>query len=196
MRFTFIASLVTALLLVPTVRGVDVKYNNYGVFVPEELRFRDGNTNSPFPFLDEFGTPDNIRYQQVFGSSAFVDLPKGGGYITIVFFRADCLATGNRAVVSTTNFNVWFSTTPKGPDELSPIFAEDNIGPDVLKVRSRPGTLAMRNQGCLFHGGTFPLGPRIDLDVPFVYDPTKGNLLMEVHLQATDVPREPFFLDA
>lgn len=178
-------------------RALDVKADVWHVMVPDGLQVRDGNTASFLPFLDDFGVNGRVRYQQVFASSAFQALPPGGAYLTLILVRTDCLETTIGGSFSTTNFGIWFSTTSKDPDHLSPVFAE-NIGLDVVKVRGGDALYGISGPMCPNPGPEFPLGPRIDLDIPFAYDPSKGNLLMEIQIQGKTAPLPPrrFRLDA
>lgn len=69
------------------------------------------------------------------------------------------------------DFEVYFSVTPRAPDTLSTIFAE-NVGSDLIKVQSR-GVFRLSHAG----GGALAV---FELQTPFLYDPTQGNLLMEI----------------
>jgi hypothetical protein len=62
------------------------------------------------------------------------------------------------------------STTSRGPDGLSPVFSE-NIGPDEATVYG---------PGPLYLSGSFAIPPGFMFERPFLYDPTAGNLLLDI----------------
>ena len=120
-------------------------------------------------FIDLFIMP--VRYQQVFDASEFAKLPPGGAFVSFFLFRPDC---ADRSSWIVTNLTVNLSTTSKRPDELSPVF-EENTGPDALIV------LTKASQGVGPVGNDCPKAspffPFFILEIPFLYDPAKGNLL-------------------
>jgi len=139
-----------------------------GVFfvVPNSLSNTNGNdgTRLPFSYLGE------VRYQQVYDASQFSLLPPGGAFLTRIFLIVDCGSTWSWLV---TNLQVNVSTTKKGPDALSPVFAE-NIGSDEI-ITAGPAPYGPALAGC----GNSSAG-EIRVQVPFFYDPTKGNLLLDL----------------
>ena len=71
------------------------------------------------------------------------------------------------------------STTPRQPDSLSPVFAE-NIGPNEATVHS--GALTMRGLDIISTPGQpnfFEAGIQFPAS-RFYYDPAQGNLLLQV----------------
>jgi hypothetical protein len=112
----------------------------------------------------------NVRYQQVYSAFDFRSMPTGGGWITAIgvlpgpdsgpfaFFMNDA--------------EIRFSTTAKNPDGLSAIFAE-NTGTDE--------TIAFRGVGNFVNTPDTP-GVELQLGQPFLYDPSDGNLLMDVRM--------------
>lgn len=146
------------------------------VIVPVGLEEVEGNSRSSLPFSDlvDFNIyVGPIRYQQVYGSSAFSRLPTGGAYLTGIFFRGDCTS---RESIAVTNLQCNLSTTAVNPDAMNARFA-DNIGLDDVKV-FESARAAFTN-----FGDPCPAGPSssaMQLDVPFLYDPAKGNLLMDL----------------
>ena len=174
--------------------GIDININGLAITVPNQLRLRQGNTNSPLPLLDEFGGSGAIHYQQVFAATEFAALPPGGSYLRVIALRSDCTQT--LGFYSTTNLNIWFSTTQRQPDHMSAIFAE-NVGADVTLMRRRSELFGLGDIGCPNPGSEFPYGVPIFFDgVPFHYDPSKGNLLMEIEVRAIQKPSKRFIMEA
>jgi hypothetical protein len=96
------------------------------------------------------------------------------------------------------------STTLKGADSLSAVFAE-NIGGDetvVFGPRNYIPPGSARPMGSCPNPEPFGTGQEMDLDSPFFYDPARGNLLMDLrHLGnswmfPTDPPLDSHKLDA
>jgi len=140
-----------------------ISVQSAGVFfvVPNNLLNTNGNDASrlPFSYLGQ------VRYQQVYDASQFSQLPPGGAFLTRIFLILDCSSTKSWLV---TNLQVNVSTTKKGPDTLSPVFAE-NVGSDDI-VRFGPAAYAPSLAGC---GNSF--AGEIEVKVPFFYDPMLGN---------------------
>jgi len=139
---------------------------------PNSLNSSEGNSLGSFPFG---GAIIGMRYQQVFDASQFSPIASGGGFITYIGFRLDGGSGGESAASQSLQIN--FSTTPKTPDGLSPNFA-DNIGHDDTVVRGARGVTLVGGGG----GTPQPFEPSliITLDTPFFYNPSAGNLLMDV----------------
>jgi hypothetical protein len=128
---------------------------------------QDGTGASVFPFGDA-----DLRYQQVYDATAFPSLNLvGGGYVTGLWFRVAQGGFGEGV------FQLNLSTTTQAVDGLSSTF-QNNIGSDdtVVFAQGRYGTLYDLN-GPLGGGGIL-----IPLTTPFLYDPRKGNLLLEVRM--------------
>jgi hypothetical protein len=159
------------------------------VEVPNGLLDVAGNDASRLPF--SYLGP--VHYQQIYDASQFSKVPTGGSFVTRIMLRADCLSQWSFLVAS---LQVRLSITSKGPDQLSPTFA-DNIGPDETLVYG-PQRYAPPppTDGC---PGIFDDGHAINLDVPFFYDPAKGHLLMDLRhagIDWTGAPLEQSTLDA
>ena len=146
--------------------------------VPNGLMQVEGNDGTEIPF--NYLGP--VRYQQVYDASQFSKVPAGGAFISRVFLRADCNSAGNQV---SSNIQVRLSTTPRVPDQLSAVFSE-NTGPDetlvctIARYVPAPGGGPCPNT--FIHSGDF------DLDTPFMYDPAKGNLLLDLG-KALTVPK-------
>jgi len=151
----------------------------YFVPVPNELEASYGNTNSGLPFA-HLGP---VRYQQVYDASQFSKLPAGGAFLSVIFLRASCLSQRNWRV---TNLQVNMSTTSKGSDQLSPTFAE-NIGAD--ETTGVTSTNWAPPSSC--SGYDFGSAGPLRLDVPFFYDPARGNLLVDIRNSGIDWDANP-----
>jgi len=117
------------------------------------------------------------RMQQVYDASAFAALvPAGGGYITGLWFSVSSGCCGRSAF-----FQINFSTTSRPVDGLSSVFA-DNIGSDEL-VAYPMGDYSMPFTG----SSRFP----IPLSTPFFYNPSAGNLLMDIQVTSPFAPNDP-----
>ena len=154
--------------------------------VPAGLAGVEGNSATEGPF-EAFGR----RYQQVYDASAFSGSPLT---ITGLRFRADgsvdSPVTTSRGV---DGFPVVFnlSTTSAGPDSLSTIF-DDNVGSDAAQVFS--GTLSLTTGPV--GGSPNDFSVAIDFDTPFSYDPSGGNLLLDVSKFSSDIFAAALLLDA
>jgi len=137
------------------------------------------------PFVIAVGGTE--RYQQVYSASQFAALPSGGAFITSMYFRPDCVS--NNGGSQMTNLLINLSTTTKGPDQLSAVFAE-NVGADDQRVFG-PGNLIAGGNGqstnnCphgLFTGDSLD---RITFDMPFFYNPAEGNLLLDARVSGVN----------
>src|ERR1035438_8225275 len=128
----------------------------------------DAGTGNCFPF----GCAYSGEYQQVYTSSLFsgpLTITDLEFFNTIVNFGATAMNSGNWAIS--------LSTTSANWNSLSSNFAS-NIGANNTLVFS--GNLA---QAWAF-GDTLT----INLSTPFTYDPTKGNLLMDVVVTTRPMP--------
>jgi hypothetical protein len=72
------------------------------------------------------------------------------------------------------------STTALGPDGLSATFA-GNVGADDTVVYRR-GALTLSSAGAGPPGGPRDFDITVALTTPFLYDPARGNLLLDVRL--------------
>jgi len=135
----------------------------------------EGNINNFFPF--NIGDSANFdRYQQVYGASEFTSLPTGGLLITQIAFRPD--AIGGAAFSSTLpNVQINLSTTSTAVDAMSDTFAS-NVGANDTVVFS--GALSLSSAFTGPAGGPKDFDILINLSTPFLYDPSAGNLLLDV----------------
>jgi hypothetical protein len=142
--------------------------------VPADLTDVDGPDMSRLPF----GYPEGpVRYQQVYDASAFAAVPMGGAFVTRIFIRSDCDVSWGPLV---TNVQVSLSTTTRRPDELSANFTE-NIGRDETIV-ARLVNYAPPSNWSFPHCPTPGAPHEIPLELPFWYDPSRGNLLLDLRV--------------
>jgi hypothetical protein len=142
-----------------------------------------GNSEAIGPFLVNFST-NSTRDQQVYGALDFSAISAGGGLITQIAFEVG----GSHAFLGAAlpDIQISLSTTPKGPDALSPIFA-NNVGSDDTVVFGR---------GILHLPGSNPgegFNIAIPLSKPFYFNPSAGNLLLDVR-NYMGIPITQFFL--
>jgi hypothetical protein len=156
------------------------------IVVPNESATQEGNDYSTRPFGSI-----NMHYQQVYDASQFAALSTRGAFVRLIEFRFDCVQQVGGA--SYTNVQVNLSTTAKGPDQLSSVFAE-NVGTNDNRVFG-PGRFSNfgGGDGCpdIWDGIHY-----LRLDTPFFYNPAEGNLLMEVRLDGVRVSPGGFANDA
>jgi hypothetical protein len=160
---------------------------------PNRLAETAGNAGLAAPFFPDgtalSGHPSRFHahFQQVIAASEFARLPPGGAWLTRMFFRPDCPSLYGSTV---TNLQVRFATTPRRPDALSPVFAE-NLGPDA--------SLAYSSRSILV--GSFNMPPcRVGLETSgelllnglFHYDPARGDLLVDIRRDGLEYLAPPF----
>src|SRR5437870_1095631 len=89
--------------------------------MPAGTGTEDGNSESYVPFI-----ANSVRYQQVYAASEFDVLKSSnGGWFEDIYFRVD--ATNGSTFGYSYTLQINLSVTPRGPDELSPVFSE-NVG--------------------------------------------------------------------
>jgi hypothetical protein len=140
------------------------------VVAPNSLATVAGDVDDAFPFFSS-----GIRYQQVYDHTQFSTLA-GPMLLTQIAFRP---FGGNTGPFSTTipNIQIDFSTTAASSTSLSSTFAS-NVGANDLTVYS--GSLTLSSAQTFLPDGTTDFDVVIPFKTPFLYDPTKGNLLMDV----------------
>ena len=143
-----------------------------GFILPGGSSNIDGNSGSTFPF----NARSNFLFQQAYATSEFASLTNfGGGWIKNVFFRVD-RTNGFQFGGTIPSIRVSLSTTSNSVDSLSQVIAE-NHGADYMDVFPL-GPLS------IFGATAAPVSPfNIYIPMlPFFYDPSKGNLLMEIFI--------------
>jgi hypothetical protein len=117
--------------------------------------------------------PGPYRVQWLFPASDFASLPASHGPLVAWNFRGD--RTQTQAIDwAFSSATMWMSTTDT--NSLSPVFAE-NRGPDHTLVHDGPFSFSILGSGPAQGPRDIADGTRLQL--PFHYDPSQGNLLIE-----------------
>lgn len=140
------------------------------IVVPNSCAITDGSGSNNWPFNI---SNRSMRYQQVYNSGQFSAIG-GAFYIDEILFRPDPY-TGRAFSTTLSSVDIFLSTTDKAVGGLSTTFS-DNIGADETLVSS--GALAISSA----FTGTEPkdFDILIALSTPFLYNPSLGNLLLDV----------------
>jgi len=136
------------------------------------------NSESSVPFLVPTNGAPSVRYQQLCSALDFSHHGSPQYLITRISFTYGPTSGGIDVVLP--NVQIWFSTTLRQVDSLSPVFA-DNIGPNNTLVYSGPLHLFWQQPIGAF-------GFHIPLQQAFLYDWRAGNLLMDVRNYQTVPP--------
>jgi|JI102314A1RNA_FD_contig_81_608623_length_4077_multi_2_in_0_out_0_2 hypothetical protein len=171
MQIVFLSALI-ALSFIGSVGALE--RSEVAISPSEQLRTRHGNDDGTI-FV-----PDGLtgRVQQIYDASYFSFLPKGGVWIDEILFRAD-ERFGKDSNYTGPGVQVELSTTSVAVDSLSSTF-ELNFGPDRTLGVDRSDTVYLytsRPSGQVPDG--FGGGPTF-YTRPFFYDPSKGNLLVDI----------------
>ena len=145
------------------------------VVSPNGQAAAEGNTQNLFPFSSSSSGLSSQRYQQVYNASDFA-LVSGPMLLTQIFLRPDA-AAGSAFSSTLTNIQINLSTTSVGADGLSLIFA-NNVGLNDIVVFSGALSLSSADTGPVNGPKDFDIV--INLTTPFLYDPSAGNLLLDV----------------
>ncbi len=160
-----------ALLTVPTLTA-HAQQNN--VVVPNSLANTEGSGNNSYPFNIFPLAVSSLRFQQVFNAGEFGTRRL---LITDLEFRPDA-AQGIDFLGFINDIQINLSTTSAAADGLSTTFA-NNVGANNTIVYPRYNlTLSSGFLGPLLGPKNFDV--TIRLNTPFVYEPTLGNLLLDV----------------
>ena len=144
------------------------------IVVPNAQEFSEGNSNNGFPFNLPPG--NSIRYQQVYAAADFSGLHTPM-LINEIRFRPDASIGGAFASLLP-EIEISLSTTQRTPGSLSTTFA-DNVGPDDTIVFAR-GPIVLSSSVTGPVGGPKAFDIVVTLTTPFLYDPSQGNLLLDV----------------
>ena len=131
----------------------------------------DQPVSNAFPLRVDGGQ----RYQQVYDASLFGN-PSAPLIISAIAFRPDA-EFGGVFSESFTDVELRLSTTSAASDGLSATFA-DNIGGDETLVRD--GEITLSSSNLPGPGDTRAFDVIIPFSTTFSYDPTLGNLLLDV----------------
>jgi PEP-CTERM motif-containing protein len=146
-----------------------------GLVVPNSLGTAEGNTNNGYPFsIGDFGLTSQ-RYQQVYAASDFPE----SLVITAISFRPDAFFGNPFTSTTLPSIQINLSTTSAAPDALSTTFA-DNVGlnDETIVFERGPLTLSSSDTGPI--GGPKDFDITIVLTSAFFYNPSLGNLLLDV----------------
>jgi hypothetical protein len=149
--------------------------------VPNAYASVEGEINNSYPF----GVDRGMRYQQVFGASQFSAMS-----IAQIALRNDS-SFGEPFTATIPSIQIWLSSSATSPDALSATFA-GNIGPDNTLVYD--GSLTISSTDAAGPGNTRMFDVIINLMTPFYYDPSLGNLLLDV--RTTPRPDSRYYFDA
>jgi hypothetical protein len=126
----------------------------------------DANSDNRWPFF----TSGGMRYQQVYDSSQFSALSSPELITQIAFRPSPFLSTAFTTTLA--DVQIDFSTISAGAGALSTTFA-NNVGANDTVDYSGALTLSSSDTQGVFD-------TTITLTTPFLYDPSAGNLLMDV----------------
>lgn len=145
------------------------------VVAPNAQATAEGNIRNTFPFFVTGG----MRYQQVYAASEFSAF-SGPETISQIAFRCDgsgSFCTSFSQLLP--SIDIHLSTTAAAPDALSDTFAA-NVGADNTLVHTGPLTLSSAGQTLRPAGTPNPFDVVITLQTGFLYDPSAGNLLLDI----------------
>ncbi len=156
----------------------------FKVVVPNQLETTEGDGGS-----DPTGSyPNGFRIQTVMLASQFLSLPETHRQITGMRLRPDGSLT-SPSTSTWDSFELRLSTTDVALNQSSLVFAE-NIGPDETIVYDGPITWSTNNTGPA--GGPKDFDYVIEFQSPFVYEPSQGNLLLDIFAGGFIGDGEPF----
>lgn len=144
---------------------------------PNSRSDSEGSTNNGYPLnlSGDHTHPDGMRYQQVYAAGQFASAEQTPLLIGGLAFRPDMYAGQSFSATLLSGVQVRLSTTVKSVDGLS-VDLDQNIGGDERVVFDGNLSLSSACTG---------VGPRdfditITFDQPFLYNPSVGNLLLEI----------------
>ena len=118
-----------------------------------------------------------MRFQQVYPAEDFLSLPQGRGWVVQMAFRPDESVTD--PITSTVpNSILGLSTVPISGDKLDFTYA-NNLGPDATTIFHGDLTVQTDYMGPAVGPKTFDY--ILNLQTPFHYDASQGNLLWDVN---------------
>ena len=140
------------------------------------------------------GAAPDGRFQHVYPSADFGNLPLGNRRLTGIAYRPD----GSQSQPVNVTFGdvlIRLSTTSKAVGGSSTAY-DENWGTDLTTVLAGPVTYSSANSGP--EGGPKDFDILLGFQTPFVYNPEKGNLLIDVvwHDQSAGPHTYDFIVDA
>lgn len=175
----------------------------YSIPVPQQARTNNflGATKIPFGNFPQFAQEERktTRYQQVYNASEFIGVPEEGAFIEWIFFRGGCQGNNSTSIKDPL---IRMSHTSKSADHLSATF-DENLGPDTIQVFPK-GRITVLGSGVCVTEPVQSYSTTIQLNPPFFYRPSQGNLLLDltipIHEPSHIDPRssyiEPLFNEA
>lgn len=160
------------LLALPLTGWSGLALHAQDIVVPNALAETDGNTS----FTTPEGTVNGLRFMDMYDASQFQALTQPA-YLTGFALRPDQTpgASGPRTIRA----RIYVSTTRRSLAEFSPQFS-DNIGDDNTLVFD--GTLVVSTANLPGPGNTREFDYAWRFTTPFLYDPTAGNLVVDVQV--------------
>jgi len=140
------------------------------VVVPNDLVDFEGDTSGPSDFAGVA-----FRLQFLYEADDFGALSEPGKIISLVLRPDESLSSPQEVIYD--DLKISLSTTDRQFDDLDFVF-EDNIGLDETVVFDGEVLVSTEAIGPEFGPKEFDY--RYDFTTPFTYDPTQGNLLMDV----------------
>ena len=164
-------NIIIAITVLFVVSGYSFDTNAQPIVVPNALTNVEGDTSNGFPFNCGLFGINSQRYQQIYAA----DQIGMSGFITALNFRvrgdSDPLGPG-----TLNGLQIDMSITPVNPENASNTFA-DNLGPVVETVFQ--GNHTFEAPACMVAPCPFNISIPIN---PFFYDPTQGNLIMDMRV--------------
>ncbi len=140
------------------------------VVVPSHLENREGNDSSGV-------STAGFRRQHIYLASGFDTVPEGGAWLVGHAYRADA-SQSEEVPTSFNDVKVTLSTT--NLSTISPNFGI-NLGESSVTVLEGSVDLNYPISGPA--GGPNPFGDEYAYTTPFFYDPSQGNLIVEIVTQ-------------
>ncbi|WP_376694085.1 hypothetical protein [Wenzhouxiangella sp. EGI_FJ10409] len=151
--------------------------------VPDEAAGSPGNTSTSEPFGATGQCTNGMRFQQIVSGDAI-----SGGNISGLAFRLD---DGESALGSVTygDTTIKLSSTTRTPGNMSKTFA-DNVGSDE--------TLVFQGDLTVSAGTDSPTNPfdfQLPIDVPFNFQGSPRNLLIDITVEDCPAGADGYFFD-
>lgn len=143
------------------------------IIAPHAQESAEGNLVNDLPWGARYDYGPT-RTQQVYASSEFNSWD-GPQYINQIAFRRDIIGTPFAATPA--DVRIALSTTARPVDGLSATFA-DNVGSDESVVYQ--GALPIFSMEDITGALPRALDIVVNLQTPFLYDPSRGNLLLDI----------------
>lgn len=139
-------------------------------------------------YANEPPPPAGGRCQELYEAADFAAMIPKAGVIVKLALRPDRIVNAPRTV-TLQNYQLRLSTTQRKPGGLSARF-DDNLGPDATLVYS--GDITWTTDGSGPANGPRAFDYVVDFQQPFVYNPKKGNLLVEWRVGNSPAGRPAF----